>query len=255
MAKNVRILILLSILALVGFYTHGQKRSSTNWLEPLQVVVYPINADGTENVERYIDTLNDARFKAVDDFLAREAEYFGLAIDEPVETRYGGRIKQLPPLPPEGQPSLLSVMLWSLQFRYWAWRNAPDDQSNYRRVRIYVLYHEPIPDRRLAHSVGIDKGLLAVVNAFASKDQEGENNVVIAHELLHTVGATDKYDANGNPVYPDGYARPDLGRYPQREAEIMAGRIPLAPGQSRMPESLLTCVIGEKTASEIRWLR
>ena len=47
---------------------------------------------------------------------------------------------------------------------------------------------------QLAHSLGLQKGLIGVVNAFASSSQAAENNVVIAHELLHTVGATDKYD-------------------------------------------------------------
>ena len=46
----------------------------------------------------------------------------------------------------------------------------------------------------MAHSTGLQKGMLGVVNAFASADQEGSNAVVIAHELLHTFGATDKYD-------------------------------------------------------------
>ena len=33
----------------------------------------------------------------------------------------------------------------------------------------------------------------------------GPNNVVIAHELLHTVGATDKYDpVTDAPRIPDG---------------------------------------------------
>jgi len=34
--------------------------------------------------------------------------------------------------------------------------------------------------------------------------------VVIAHELLHTVGATDKYDpATNESSLPEGYAEPD----------------------------------------------
>ena len=36
-----------------------------------------------------------------------------------------------------------------------------------------------------------------------------ENNVIVAHEILHTFGATDKYDpATTQPRYPDGYAEP-----------------------------------------------
>ena len=60
-------------------------------------------------------------------------------------------------------------------------------------------------------------------NAFGSADNEGGNNVVIAHELLHTFGATDKYDpADNMPRHPDGFAEPDARPlFPQRLAEII----------------------------------
>jgi len=252
-SKSVRVLILLLILFFVVVYTSGQKRASTNWLEPLQVVVYPVNADGSPGVERYIDGLRMKDFRAIERFFSREAARYVIGLSDPVSVTLGSKTTS-PPQPPQPGANVLSVMLWSLQFRYWAWKNAPDDASNYRRARIYVLYHEPVPGRRLAHSYGISKGLLAYVNAFASADQQSQNNVVIAHELLHTVGATDKYGADGEPVWPDGFADPER-RYPQRRAEIMAGRIPLGPGKSKMPESLRACVTGALTASEIRWLR
>jgi len=83
------------------------------------------------------------------------------------------------------------------------------------------------------------------------------NNVVIAHEMLHTVGASDKYDVSTKlPVYPVGYA--DLNRvplHPQSKAEIMAGRIPLSEQEAVMPSGLKSTMVGETTAIEIRWLR
>ncbi len=94
-----------------------------------------------------------------------------------------------------------------------------------------------------------------MVNAFASRAQQGSNNVVIAHELLHTFGASDKYDAATNmPSFPDGFAEPDANpRYPQRMAEIMAGRIPISPTFAETPRSLDEVVIGAATAREISW--
>jgi hypothetical protein len=99
--------------------------------------------------------------------------------------------------------------------------------------------------------------MLGIVNAFASVEQEGSNGVIIAHELLHTFGATDKYDTSTNaPSFPDGYAEPDARpRLPQRQAEIMAGRIPITDTHSEIPRSLRRVVIGEKTAHEINWLK
>jgi uncharacterized protein YbjT (DUF2867 family) len=94
-----------------------------------------------------------------------------------------------------------------------------------------------------------------VVNAFASPQQAGSNKVIIAHELLHTLGASDKYDpATGQPLYPDGYAEPEADpRLPQKLAELMGGRIPFSATDSQIPRSLDEVIIGTVTGQEIRW--
>lgn len=83
------------------------------------------------------------------------------------------------------------------------------------------------------------------------------NNVVLAHELLHTLGATDKYDpATSQPLFPQGHAEPDATpRHPQRLAEIMAGRIAVSDDEAEMPASLAQAVVGTETAQEINWIR
>jgi len=79
----------------------------------------------------------------------------------------------------------------------------------------------------------------------------------MAHELLHTFGATDKYDlATGLPQYPDGFADPQLSpRYPQQLAEIMAVKTPLSATEARMPDNLADERVGAVTAREIGWIR
>ncbi len=106
------------------------------------------------------------------------------------------------------------------------------------------------------HSLGLQKGLLGVVYGFADEAQDEQNAIVIAHEVLHTLGATDKYDPrSGLPVFPDGYADPDAQpRHPQEVAEIMAGRIPVSTERAEMPESLADVVVGPRTATEINWI-
>jgi hypothetical protein len=101
----------------------------------------------------------------------------------------------------------------------------------------------------------LQKGLVGVVHAYADEGQDGGNQIVIAHEFLHTVGATDKYDPRTlEPVYPDGYGEPDAEpRYPQTFAEIMAGRRALAPGDMEMPTDFGGVLIGPTTAAEINW--
>ena len=110
--------------------------------------------------------------------------------------------------------------------------------------------------RRLPHSAGLQRGLTAVVHLFASRAQEAQNRIVIAHELLHTFGATDKYDlAIGLPMYPDGFADPELvPRYPQHRAEIMAVKVPLSATEARMPDGLEDERVGPLTAHEIGWV-
>jgi hypothetical protein len=78
----------------------------------------------------------------------------------------------------------------------------------------------------------------------------------IGHELLHTLGATDRYDAGGHARAPEGLADPDrVPLYPQIHAEWMAGEVALAPGRGRLPESLEELRVGEATAREIGWIR
>jgi hypothetical protein len=147
-------------------------------------------------------------------------------------------------------------MLWSLKLRYWAWRN-DTHRGPAPHVRLFVSFHDPAQRPRLPHSTGLQKGLLGVVHAFAQQDMSGSNEVVIVHELLHTLGATDKYDrASNQPLYPDGYAEPHAKPlHPQVRAEIMAGRIPLSESRLSMPEGMRDVVIGPATAREIHWVR
>jgi hypothetical protein len=139
--------------------------------------------------------------------------------------------------------------------RYWAYRNA-DMSGPGPQVRMFLLYFDPALNKKLAHSTGLQKGLIGRVNTYASRDMAKQNNVVIAHEFLHTLGATDKYDpATNQPLFPDGYANPTLyPLLPQQFAEIMAGRTPLSRNEAETPSSLDDALIGSKTAQEINWL-
>jgi hypothetical protein len=99
--------------------------------------------------------------------------------------------------------------------------------------------------------------MIGIARVFAMPHMAEENNVVVAHEILHTFGATDKYDpASGQPRVPDGLADPEQSPlYPQQFAEIMGGRIALSESRSETPRSLEAALIGPKTAAEINWRR
>lgn len=255
MWRGLRIAVLLFILATVAQTAWLARARVADWKEPLRVVVYPIDADGSPATAQHLGTLDAGTFRPIETFLRDEAARYGLPLKQPVEVRLGPRVASLPPLPPR-DAGTVEAIAWSLRLRFWAWRNDRTDGAR-PHVRLFVLYHDPARRVRLPHSIGLQKGLLGVVNAFAATAQQGPNNVVIAHELLHTFGATDKYDlATNQPLFPDGYADPARNPpHPQDAAELMAGRIPRSPTQAEMPASLEEAVIGTKTAREINWLR
>ena len=139
--------------------------------------------------------------------------------------------------------------------RWYRWRAVRAVPRAAPQIALFLLFHDPAQAPRLPHSVGLQRGLTGVVHLFADREYRGENDIVIAHELLHTFGATDKYDlATGAPLFPDGYADPEQRpRFPQRRAEIMAGRIPLAENDQVMAADFAETVVGPATAREIGW--
>lgn len=252
--KQLRILILLLVLLLVAAGTWLSQWRTTSWERPLTVAIYPINGDGSAQSADYIQHLSVEAFNDIETFFRDEAEQYRLDITQPVEIVMGPELDEHPPAPPKDR-NPLKVMWWSLNMRYWAWKVARDVGPP-AHIQLFVLYHDPKLSPRVAHSLGLQKGLLGVAHLFASDRQAASNNVVIAHELLHTVGATDKYDPRTNqPVFPVGYAEPDKEPLlPQEFAEIMAGRVPLSSSKFRQARSLGEVMIGEYTALEIHWI-
>ncbi|MDH3768032.1 MAG: hypothetical protein OES99_06230 [Gammaproteobacteria bacterium] len=232
------------------------RERTTSWNETLWIAIYPINGDGSEIATNYIAGLELRQFEELDSFIKREAIRYGILMDEPVRVELGEVIQEQPPTPPADR-NMMGVMFWSLKLRYWAWRKQSLQSGPEPDIRMYVVYHDPKQNPVLAHSLGLQKGLLGVVNAFASRSMAGSNNVVLTHELLHTLGAKDRYDpATTLPIYPDGYAEPNRQPlHPQDKAEIMGGRIPISQNEAVTPRSLGRVVIGPLTAAEIRWKR
>jgi len=253
MFRQLRILFLLLVLLAVALANWQESYRSTRWREPLYVAIYPIAADDSPVTQAYVAALTAERFEPIDQFFKREALRYHLRIDEPIRTRLRAALHERPPQR-AANAAMLATAVWSLRLRYWAWQvsgQAPEPED----IRMFVLFHDPAIMPSVPHSLGLRKGLLGVVYAFAAPDMNGTNNVVVAHELLHTLGATDKYDfANDAPRFPDGYGDPrQVPLYPQRFAELMAGRRMISPTRWEQPAGLDEVVIGPVTALEIRW--
>ena len=252
MRKNLRYLILLLVLLFVAVNEALIKSRSTSWESPLWVRIYAVNGDGRNATEKYIDSLTRNSFAAVEKFVNSEARRHGVLIDA-IDVEYNGRLQSGPPELPAEQ-SVLGNIWWSLRFRAWAAHRAWNSDQDEGDVELFVTYYDIETTHSLRHSVGLEGGLIGIINAFADKSYRGSNQVVIAHELMHTLGASDKYAVDSIPQYPQGYAEPYLKPlYPQRRAEIMGGRIPLSAQQAIMPQSLAEVVVGIQTAAEINW--
>jgi hypothetical protein len=251
--RALRIALLLLILATVAQQAWLARSRAISWHDPLRVAIYPINGDGSAAAARYVASLTPTGLAAIERFFDEEARRHGKDIARPVEIAVAPPLAELPPQPRRGGTALENL-LWSLQMRYWAWRHdaVPGMKP---QARLFVLFFDPATHDTLPHSVGIDRGMIGLINAYASRAMAGSNAVIITHELLHTLGATDKYDPeNGLPVFPQGYAEPERSpRHPQAFAEIMGGRIPLAANRAVIPETLGQTLIGDATAAEIGW--
>src|SRR6266853_1986340 len=217
MWKNIRIALLLLVLAAVAVNALLDRIATSGWKDTLWVGIFPINGDGTPMAQHYVEGLTAQDFSGIDEFFAREAHHYGVAIEQPVHAELYPQGSELPP----------------------------------------ALAHDAATLDRVPDSLGLQKGLIGVVHAFAQTAMAGSNNIVIAHELMHTLGASDKYDlGSGAPLYPSGFAEPDREPlYPQGRAEIMAGRRALSRQDFEMPQGLRDVVVGPATALEIRWTR
>ena len=256
MWRKLRILVLLLALAIAAYGNWYDRLSTTDWDETLWIGVFPINADGREAGENYIAALATAQIADIERFINSEANRYGVGIDRPVRVDLYPEVRERPPAHALDS-NVLSTMWWSLKLRLYARSHSHPPGRAPPQIRIFVLYHDPSFTESVPHSVGLQKGLVGVVHAYADREMTQPNNVVIAHEILHTLGASDKYDPETlAPVFPSGYVEPDRKPlYPQELTEIMAGRRAIDAVTFEMPDSLADVQVGAATAREIRWLR
>lgn len=256
---RLRVGLLLAILAGVSAYAaldHARRNARREWRRPLQVALIllsdgPIDSAALAQLRTRIDPLE----------LALETEF----------ARYGGTFRPIrfrvfgpamePEAPPHApdEPSLLDALRLSLALSGFA--RASDralgvDAAGFDG-RIYARLRAPQSIRQaLVEGLGEDGGRIAVTNIELSAYSVDFGLFVVAHELFHLLGASDRYGPDGDALLPEGLGEPTLvPLYPQRSVEIMArGRV-LAPGKEVPPADLGELRVGERTAREIGWLR
>lgn len=256
MFRNVRIAILLSALLLIAGTIELRQQRIRSWDRILIVGVYPVLASPAPAVRAHASALTPADFAAINAFFEREAARHGRAVSPPLlEFRLGKPIDELPPALGD-DPGPLDIARWSLALRAYSWRVRRAHDLPDADVEVFLLLHPAGSPRVLDASLAVSRLRIALVHAEADPRASSWTQIALAHELLHTAGATDKYDARGAPLHPDGYAEPSLApRHPQAWCEIMAGQVPLDDGQFREPRGLDECLAGARTAAEVGWAR
>lgn len=247
-----RVVLLLSILFVILLATWMTERRMAAWERPILVTIHPIVADDQRATARFVRGIDEDDFREVNRFMGRQSGRYGFEVTPAFRFQVAPVSHELPPQIPQ-QFDTAAIAWWSLKMRWWSWLRELEDGLVQPDIQMFVLYHSLNGNNEVGISVGMRKGRYGIVKAFAREGLQDSNLIVFTHELLHVLGATDKYVlSTGEPIFPDGYADPDQQPlFPQQRAEIMGGRIPLNAYSSSMPDSLEQCKIGRLTAEEI----
>lgn len=153
MWKSIRIVVLLVILLVVAI--NAWRDQNQNWDRPVTVLLHPINADQRSSTQQYIDQLTIDQFKDIQKYLSSAAAPYRI---QPVYFYFqlGRPLQQLPPKVPE-QAGLIDVILWSLKFRFYAWKNSMRQEGS-PSVTLYLNFYDPQFNRILKHSTALEKG-------------------------------------------------------------------------------------------------
>ena len=253
--KLFRVVLLLSILFVIIVSSWMTEKRMAAWERPILVTIFPIVADEDTSTLEFTRDVELSYFADVNRFFDRESGPYGFNVTPAFRFQLAPVSSELPPEVPD-QFSSAGIAWWSLKMRWWSWKKDLKSDLVSPDIQMYVLFHGLNGGSEVGISVGMRKGRYGIVKAYAKESMSPHNLVVFTHELLHVLGATDKYVlTTGEPIFPQGFANPDQRPlFPQLKAEIMGGRIPLNSFSSKMADSLEECRIGRLTGEEIGFL-
>jgi hypothetical protein len=254
---RIRVTLLLIVLAGVVLYSGNdwlRRRARKAWTAPLRVALVLVER---EPVPKELLASLSSRALDLERRLQRE-RFRHTGVDQPpFSIVVKGPVSASNDAPRAGEQNLLGMARHS--FRLWQWTRDLDERAQVEwrgyDARIYLVL-KPAQREATAFVEGEseDGGRIGVASADLDASMIDFSLFVATHELFHTLGATDKYDASGRARFPDGFAAPEQKPlYPQPGAELMSRNLPLDEGSERPPETLDELFIGELTAREIGW--
>lgn len=253
-----RVSLLLTILAGVVLWAgadHYQRHSRTSWQRPVKVALVlverePINPSTIALLTDRVSQLEERLTSEYRRHNDRDFAPFALEVKGPVEAKEAPR---------QGQGQGWFRLCWET-YRRWTWTRDVDARAKVDGgaydARIYLVMKPARGGVAFVEGESEFEGRVGVARADIDPEMIDFALFVAAHELMHTLGASDKYDAEGRAVFPDGFAEPHRQPlYPQPGAEIMARNLVLAPNAERPPSTLGELLVGNRTAREIGWRR
>jgi hypothetical protein len=249
--------ILLAILVFVLLWAWRDvhsRRARTDWNHTVGVAIVVVR---TSAVDESAVALFRQRASALEDRLNDEMRRHRPGSPRPFALTVLGPVDGIDPPAIEGE-GLVAAGKHGMDL--WKYTGDIDTRAHCTASafdsRIYVAVRAPASEaRQMVEGDSEDGGRIGTVRVELDPAMVDFAWFVVAHELLHTLGASDKYDAAGRVVVPDGLAEPDaVPRYPQRFAEVMARGRAVSAAEEKVPDSLAELAIGPATAREIGWL-
>jgi hypothetical protein len=252
-----RVTVLLSVLFCVVVWAGHDiwsRRARKEWKRTLEIGVVIVQVDHLD--EEAVSRVRD-RLPALEARLAAEMNRYRPGAPRPFHFILLGPVAGVePPIAP-GE-SFFEVARHT--YDLWQYRRDLDARAHVITgafdSRIYLAAKGPVSERRQTiEGESEENGRIGTVTVELNGEMADLALAVVTHEVLHTLGASDKYDVDGHALVPLGFAEPDrVPRYPQRFVEVMARGRPVAPGVEKPPASLDEIAIGKVTATEIGWI-
>lgn len=253
---RVRVGILLAILLVVVIYAAANvrsRRARNDWTRPLNVALVLVR-DGAVDAAA-IESVR-ARTSALAERLTGELHRYRSTPERPFYFVVRGPVDQHAPLPRPASDGAVDLAKHARALSRWVGRvdEAVRLAGSAYDARVYLVVRAPTDEkRRFVEGVSQQGGRVGTLEVDLDPTMIDFTLFVTAHELFHTLGALDKYDATGATLIPEGLAEPAAG-YPQQYAEIMARGRAVAPGRDEPPDSLELLRVNALTAREIGWL-
>jgi hypothetical protein len=135
--------------------------------------------------------------------------------------------------------------------------HAPSVDASAYDARIYLVVRPPVNERHLAvEGESEQDGRIGTSTSSSTRTWWDFALFVVAHELFHTLGASDKYDAEAARSCPTG-SRSRICRHAFLSDALRSWRAIASSRRAdeRVPETLDELGVGPATAREIGWMR